>query len=388
MAPTLLDADWSKRKHPNSFARMIAVRALGSNIFESVSSAYPPTATSRTYGGHVYAQAAYAASKTVAKGMFIHNCTGHFLMLGMTSLSFRYHVKNIRDGGVYCLRIVEVFQELEGADSASTPCFVATVAFKRDEGNKHQKGSKGERRDFKHQDAPRDHIDRTYRSVLDGKSYEDHSVCPAGDGIWSDEMSWDLWKQRGEAFPGLEMRKVDMRRYHQLASAGGVNGKGDKIQAGKWRLLLFYRLLREQDVQEDMRAQGQEVVEDEDDFNLHACAHLYASDRNSVILAQRALGFGSLIGQLGSLTHTVIFHGPLSSIRMVNDKAMRKLYVQESWTSNSGADRVCLNSRLWDYEAGCIIATTVQDGMMRIPVDAKASVYDGDNMSKGGQSKL
>ena len=60
----------------------------------------------------------------------------------------------------------------------------------------------------------------------------------------------------------------------------------------------------------------------------------------------------------------------------------RKMYVQESWASNSGTDRLCHNSRLWDYDEGRIIATTIQDGMMRIATDAKPRVYDGDNLGK------
>ena len=171
-------------------------------------------------------------------------------------------------------------------------------------------------------------------------------------------MSWDMWKQRGEAFPGLEMRKVDMRRYHKSVHAGGVNGGGGEMRSERWRLLMFYRLLKEGDVRSDMRG---EQAEDEDDLNLHACAHLYGSDRNSLFLGQRALGHESIIGQLGSLAHTVIFHGPVSEVKMVDEKGRRKMFVQESWVSNSGADRVCHNSRLWDYEEGKVIATTMQE---------------------------
>ena len=391
MAPTLPDSNWDLRRHPTSFARMIAIKSLDSDIFQSLSSGYPPTAASRTYGGHVYAQAAWAASHTVDKGMFIHNCTGHFLLLGDTSVPFRHHVKRVRDGGVYCLRTVEVYQDSKVAEGGKTPCFVATVAFKRDETGKHGESVRRDqrRRDFGHQDAPKDHVDKTYRTVLRGKSFEDHSVCPAGDGIWSDQLSWDLWKQRREAFPGLEMRKVDMTRYHEMVKAGGANGGGGEMHPDRWRLLVFYRLLREQDVREDMRAQSQEGMEVEDDLNLQACAHLYASDRNSLFLPFRASGFESLMpGQMGSLAHTVIFHGPIAGLSMVDEKGKRKMYVQESWTGASGADRACHNSRLWDYDEGRVIATTMQDGMMRVPVDAVARTYDGDNLKDGRESKL
>ena len=63
MARTLPDSDWTKRTKPISFMRLMALKPVGNNTFESLSSGFPPTAIFRTYGGHVYAQAAWAASK-------------------------------------------------------------------------------------------------------------------------------------------------------------------------------------------------------------------------------------------------------------------------------------------------------------------------------------
>jgi acyl-CoA thioesterase II len=376
--PPLPDSDWTKRIHPISFKRMIALKPLGDDVFESLASGYPPTAIFRTYGGFVYAQAAWAAAKTVAKGQYVHNITGHFLILGDSTVPFRYHVKRVRDGGVYCLRQVEVYQQSKIAEGGKSPVFVATISFKRDESDKQRKG---QRKAFGHQSALPNHIDTVYKKVLQGKSFEDHSIDPAGDGIWSDQMSFKLWKQRGEAFPGLEQRKVDMRAYNGRAVQGGTDGGA---AARRWRLLVFYRLLREKDVIESERIKDTSTQgdEDEDDLNLHACAHLFASDRNSLFLVQRAMGYETTMGQMGSLAHTVVFHGVPSRVKMIDDNGNRKMYVQESWTSNSGADRCCHHSRLWDYDEGRVIATTMQDGMMRINSDAKPRAYDGDNLRR------
>ena len=378
MATKLPDSDWTKRTQPISFKGLMALKPLGNDVFESLSSGYPPTAIFRTYGGHVYAQAAWAASKTVAKGQYIHNITGYFLLLGDSGVPFTYHVRRVRDGGIYCLRTVEVYQDSKAGEGGKTPCFVATVSFKRDESGKQKKGL---RRFFEHQSAMPNHIDTTYKDVLQGKTFEDHSIDPAADGIWSDQMSWKLWKQRGEAFPGLEQRKVDMRRFNGRAVEGGKDG-GEL--ARRWRLLVFYRVLREEDVLDSMKITNKDTGDDkdEDDLNFHACAHLYASDRNSLFLGQRALGYETIHTQAGSLAHTVIFHGPPSRLKMFDDSGKRKMYVQESWTSNSGADRLTHNSRLWDYDEGRIIATTMQDGMMRIPTDAKPRAFDGDNLKR------
>lgn len=40
--------------------------------FQSLARPFPPGEGDRSFGGHVYAQSAYAASKTVKKGFVIH----------------------------------------------------------------------------------------------------------------------------------------------------------------------------------------------------------------------------------------------------------------------------------------------------------------------------
>lgn len=42
--------------------------------FRSLSAPFPPGGGDRSFGGHVYAQSAYAASKTVGKGFVVHVC--------------------------------------------------------------------------------------------------------------------------------------------------------------------------------------------------------------------------------------------------------------------------------------------------------------------------
>lgn len=40
--------------------------------FRSLAAPYPPGMSNRSFGGHVYAQSAFAASKTVGKGFVVH----------------------------------------------------------------------------------------------------------------------------------------------------------------------------------------------------------------------------------------------------------------------------------------------------------------------------
>jgi acyl-CoA thioesterase len=44
--------------------------------FRSLATPYPPGQGTRSFGGHVYAQSAYAASKTVNQGFVVHVSPG------------------------------------------------------------------------------------------------------------------------------------------------------------------------------------------------------------------------------------------------------------------------------------------------------------------------
>jgi acyl-CoA thioesterase len=55
------------------FDKVIELEKISDNEFRSVTRAYSPTGGQNgTYGGHVYAQAAWAAAQTVQEGFLIH----------------------------------------------------------------------------------------------------------------------------------------------------------------------------------------------------------------------------------------------------------------------------------------------------------------------------
>lgn len=78
--------DWEDLTTPLSFVGLMALERLedaeqphsGSNEpekierFRSLAAPFPPGEGTRSFGGHVYAQSAYAASKTVEKGFVVH----------------------------------------------------------------------------------------------------------------------------------------------------------------------------------------------------------------------------------------------------------------------------------------------------------------------------
>ena len=82
-------------------------------------------------------------------------------------------------------------------------------------------------------------------------------------------------------FPWLEMRRADC----------GTSNAGKRAE--EYRQLHYYRLVGDVSRREP---------------NLHAAAHLYASDRNSLFLISNAVGFADRIAKIASLGHSVIFH--------------------------------------------------------------------------------
>jgi acyl-CoA thioesterase len=101
--------------------------------------------------------------------------------------------------------------------------------------------------------------------------------------------------------------------------------------------------------------------------NLHACAHLYASDRNSLFLISNALGFGDQVGTMGSLSHSVIFHVRSVELFLIGEEeggGKSEWWVSEAWTPRSGQGRGMHESRIWS-PSGVHIASTWQEGLVR-----------------------
>ena len=183
-----------------------------------------------------------------------------------------------------------------------------------------------------------------YKVALEGTRPGDHPLCPGMDVPW-------YWKYREETgsndeFPGLESTKVDLDEYNK-----------DKHPLQR-KCLLFYRTL------------GQMPP----DPNLHLCAHLYASDRNSLYIVTNLMDMGDLFTQMSSLIHTTVFHGPMKHLMFGPSEANTtpmddiegngRWYGKEDWTTQSANGRAMFHGRLWAPN-GLQIATLMQDGMIR-----------------------
>ncbi|KAI8942603.1 hypothetical protein NX059_000657 [Plenodomus lindquistii] len=365
---------FTEDKHVLPFDKVIELERIDDWTFRSIVKAYSPTGGENgTYGGHVFAQAAWAAAQTVPEGYMIHNVTGFFILGGRPNEHYTYRVLKLRDGYNYITRTVTVSQIASHGDM-----FTCTCSFKREESSP-----------FDIQETV--DLKQTYSSVLQGKESEpmQHEVAPSNDSPMFREDYLPAHPEHFNPVAGLHLRKVDMTAFNESKTAL------DRRQ------LLFYTLrgalpLPTAPFPPLPLTSGQKV-ELTREANLHACAHLYASDRNSLFIIPNHLDRGRDFTRMASLSHTVIFHvgirdlimpaeprldhpnadptlweqgsTPLCNIGEMGehggDSDGRKWFVQEAWMTRATGGRGLHTSRMWDYDRGVHIATTFQDGLIR-----------------------
>ncbi|KAJ9248842.1 hypothetical protein DTO207G8_4372 [Paecilomyces variotii] len=365
MSPKQSPADNNQEQQITPFADLMALehlerstRVLGAptdkpevvETFQSVSLPFSPGAGQRAFGGHVFAQSAYAASKTVKRGFVIHNIMGSFILAGRLDVPFVYTVRHVRDGGVYCMRAVDVRQN-------GKVCFSCICSFKRLETR------------FSYGYQPAVDLHEKYQSVLEDKKPEDHPLAPGVDADW-----WMRAVEMGEIeegeFAGVDLRRVDMRKYNRTEEI--------RKNPHKYRQLQFYRIKGSPDSTiQDLNQLEKNDREGEYD-NLYACAHLYASDKNSLMVIPRSLGQSESWTAMASLSCTVIFHQHGDALRMLDwdvteqgeKRSREKWFCQEAWSPASGGSRGLYESRLWSLD-GTLLATTMQDSMLRYKAPQK-----------------
>lgn len=186
-----------------------------------------------------------------------------------------------------------------------------------------------------------------YHLALSGKHPSDFKECPGYDVPW-------YWREQAEgkpndAFPGLDTRIVDMSRYNK-----------NRHPLDR-RQLVFYRSIGTMP----------------QNPNLHLCAHLYASDRNSLFIVANAMDIGDLYSAMGSLVHQVIFHTNAEDLAFGEDMGPEKSkwFVKEDWCTRYSGSRGLFYSRVWSPE-GKHVMTITQDGMVKLPEDVEEKVKE------------
>lgn len=66
---------WTNGNAYTPWVQLMSLTKVNETTYESASPAYSPGGFTRAFGGHVYAQAAYAAAHTVKNGFVLHVCT-------------------------------------------------------------------------------------------------------------------------------------------------------------------------------------------------------------------------------------------------------------------------------------------------------------------------
>lgn len=271
--------------------------------------------------------------------------TGTFILGGRLDAPYVYTVRHLRDGFMYSTRAVDARQD-------GKICFSCVCSFKRDE----------KQRLFHHQTPP---AQARFKELLSAKRPEDQPVSPSIDADW-----WIDNVQQGNIeepeFPGLDVRKTDMKDYNQC--------KEIRERPDQYRQLTQYRLKGLPDEDPDTTLAQIREREDAGEYdNLYACAHMYASDKNSLLLIPRALGIKHW-SEMASLTLTVIIHQHGEALRMIDwaststdegSNVTMKWFIQEGWTPQSAENRAIHESHLWSPD-GTLIGTSLQDGMFRL----------------------
>lgn len=408
--------------HPGNtylpFSQLIALEPLSGSLdnnnhpddtFLSISPPFAPggpLGTGRSYGGHVLMQAAWAAAQTVhppsaaggaaggagaaggvgKSGFLLHSISGNFLLPGKLDSKFEYRVKTVRNGKGIRVRGVEVFQESAtntkkeggGEKEGKEMFFIATCSFKLREHSQisiqQQEGD-----DFLEDDF---YGEKLYGSVLQGKKdpMRDLEEVPGMDLTFYRKKILEYedgeeGKGKHDAFPGLQCRKVDMREW---------NATRHPMER---RQLIFYRVIFDREEEKEKEEEGMNM-----NMNMQLCAHLYASDRNSLFIVANLFDLGDLFTNMSSLSHTVIFHAEEGEMRFGSSASASKTttsttkrtkspfhkannndgggrwFCMEVFGSRIHGGRAVHNCRIFNDE-GTHIATCMQDGLIRFAVD-------------------
>ncbi|KAJ5301481.1 hypothetical protein N7508_006344 [Penicillium antarcticum] len=272
--------------------------------------------------------------------------TGTFILPGKLDTPYTYSVRHIRDGYMYSTRSIDARQN-------GKICFTAICSFKRDE----------QQQLFNHQPAP---VQTRFNSILTSKPAEKQPLSPSVDADW-----WIENVRHGNIterpFPGLDVRKTDMGGFNTSVLVKG--------EPERYRQLTQYRLKGSPEADASVKLDVVRRKEEAGEYdNLYVCAHMYSSDKNSLLLIPRALGIRAW-SEMASLTLTVIVHVHGEALRMVDwgladagagtGELPMKWFIQEGWTPRAVENRAVHESFLWGPD-GSLVGTSMQDSMLRL----------------------
>ncbi|KAI8946726.1 Thioesterase/thiol ester dehydrase-isomerase [Xylaria longipes] len=321
------------------------------------------------YGGHVYSQASLAASLSlkavqaaasqngVKKKFGIQTIHGFFSEAGLGDRPYIYEVSNLASNASFPNLLVTARQPAspstnpEGdhyptidADLPSGPvCFSALVSF-RPSG-------------ISQFDAQEPSAQERFADILSSRRPTEWDPTPITDiaavldGIPGSRQAMGL-------FPGLEMRKVDMRAYN------------NSRPFHERRELILYRILAPLPANTSDDVEGNDRDGDGDGRckidgpDAHICAHAYGADRNGLLMIGHHAGFGHNFGRAASLSYSFVIHVNAEEAVMTYTEGDDQWWVQEACFPRVQAGRGIVHSKIWSPQ-GIHVASMYQDGIIR-----------------------
>ncbi|KAK3313565.1 thioesterase-like superfamily-domain-containing protein [Apodospora peruviana] len=316
-----------------------------------------PKLHTAAFGGHVYAQAGYAACKCwrdledkrgMSERQGLHTIHGYFTLAGKCDRPFIYDVTAVTVSRSLATFIVTAYQPSEPSTNPQGdyfplkdaslplldgPCFTALCSFKLAE--PHSAGVSAQ------EEAPQ----IRFREVLSSRRPKEWLPAPIAD---IDAVVEFLGGHHVGAFPMVDMKKVDMTVFNE--------GKPYHER----RELILYRLLKPLPPAVDDGGSGH-------DANSHVLVHAYAADRNGLLMAGNHLGFGYSMGKAATISNTFVVHvnADEAVMRYCEDEDVSEgWWMQEVCFPRAGAGRGIILNKIWSPE-GVHVATEYQDGIIR-----------------------
>ncbi|GAM91641.1 hypothetical protein ANO11243_096930 [Dothideomycetidae sp. 11243] len=345
-----------------SVLELTHLRDIDPNLFTNTRPLWHPPGARGIYGGAVIAQCLAAAQRTVAEDFTVHSMHCYFVLAGNSEIPIIYYVERVRTGRSFATRTVQARQR-------GGVIFTTTMSFTRE-------GSAGNDR-VEHsvtmpkvpgpvEEIPGHLFDADARSPFESQRLD---ILNNNDSDISVKRTRQWLRARGKiSAEGGHQAHLSALAYmsdsYFIGTVARVHklwrfGAADKNKSGLNEELL--RKLRDMDEDTLKRMQGmdEDVVAELKQMAANPDGHLTIGDTFNAKKRRE-------IGMMVSLDHTIYFHEPKAF------KADEWMYT-EMETPWAGDGRGLVFQKIFTRE-GKLIATCVQEGMVRLKQEAQAKL--------------
>ncbi|KAM0333457.1 hypothetical protein ACHAQA_002119 [Verticillium albo-atrum] len=362
-----------EKSHIENVLEVTELGVLGPEIFTNTRQPWHPPGARGIFGGAVIAQCLAAAQRTVPDPQqpgeapfFIHSCHCYFLLAGSSEIPILFHVERVRDGRSFATRTVQARQR-------GRCIFTVTASFVREGSGGAQQARHAVPlpegvRPPADDEAPGDEEAWMARGPFESRSIE---IVGGGDGESGSGGAGAGNEARAAEGGEHKMRcRVWNRARGRISEAGGhaahLNAlayMSDSYFIGT--VSRVHRLWR-------FPFAPSEVA----DLDPSVRAHVERSNRvDGLGDGPEAWAERPKLGMLVSLDHSIYFHDPR---RVRADEWM----FSEMDTPWAGDGRGVVLQRIF-AEDGTLVATCVQEGLVRLTQDGKEERETGKENEKG-----